>query len=263
MRVYLLLVLPIVVWILAWKSQCWSVWWFCLKMRFSYKTAALNALYLWIHLMVMSLTCFGFVCVENYPIKKFFLSSNSYSLSFWNKHVLIFPVWIFRNVNKLDREQRPGFCGVRAAEPSRNINAFRIQTQCFFNMSFNMSGEGDSEAKKSKKTKDEPYQWTFTCQSFSPRDGRVHGVGSSNPARSDGGQIGGGDDAGHGHLPIRGPVKGDTTTLLTWTPSVTTRAWISVDYNTVSNVKEPTGFHHITAAVLRIISHGSERRLFY
>lgn len=54
-----------------------------------------------------------------------------------------------------------------------------------------------------------------TFQSLSTRNGRVHGVGSSNPARSTGGSIGGGDHAGHGHFPIFGSLKGDNTITMT------------------------------------------------
>lgn len=54
-----------------------------------------------------------------------------------------------------------------------------------------------------------------TFQSLSTRNGRVHGVGSSNPARSTGGRIGGGDHAGHGHFPICGSLKGDNTITMT------------------------------------------------
>lgn len=50
---------------------------------------------------------------------------------------------------------------------------------------------------------------------MSTRNGRVHGVGSSNPARSTGGRIGGGDHAGHGHFPICGSLKGDNTITMT------------------------------------------------
>lgn len=46
----------------------------------------------------------------------------------------------------------------------------------------------------------------FTCQSLSPRNGCVDSVSSPNPSRSDGGQIRGGDDVGHGHFPICSPI---------------------------------------------------------
>lgn len=55
----------------------------------------------------------------------------------------------------------------------------------------------------------------FTFQSLSSRNGRIYGVSSSNPARSDGRTVGGGDNAGHGHFPICGSLKGDDTITLT------------------------------------------------
>ena len=76
-------------------------------------------------------------------------------------------------------------------------------------MSFNISVDYACEIKKKIWI-----DFSFTCQSLSHRDGRVHSVSSSDPARSDGGQIRGGNNAGHGHLPICGFVEGDNTTLL-------------------------------------------------
>lgn len=77
-----------------------------------------------------------------------------------------------------------------------------------------------SSEKTTKTTRNSNHTHTVsvnpsTFQSLSTRNGRVHGDGGSNPARSTGGRIGGGDHAGHGHLPICGSLKGDNTITMT------------------------------------------------
>lgn len=77
-----------------------------------------------------------------------------------------------------------------------------------------------SSEKTTKTTRNSNHTHTVsvnpsTFQSLSTRNGRVHGDGGSNPARSTGGRIGGGDHAGHGHFPICGSLKGDNTITMT------------------------------------------------
>lgn len=133
----------------------------------------------------------------------------SRSLSFRNKHFVkkkksLFNISDanFSNAYRVDRKLglRLGFMGRR-----RKIKSPRQ----------NVSSE-----KTTKTTHNSNHTHTVsvnpsTFQSLSTRNGRVHGVGSSNPARSTGGRIGGGDHAGHGHFPICGSLKGDNTITMT------------------------------------------------
>lgn len=79
-----------------------------------------------------------------------------------------------------------------------------------------------------KKTRKQPRTLSvdlLTLQSLSTRNGRVHGVGRSDPPRSTGGSVGGGDHAGHGHLPVRGSLKGDNTITMTLQLKSFTKPW--------------------------------------
>ena len=143
-----------------------------------------------VHIQLTSFPCFESVYL-------------SYSLSYSNKHMLIFLVWII--IHRQDRERLSLLVGVR--QTTKNKYANRC-LNCWIpnNNPYNIIQCDCRLRLQSWKKVHLSISGTFTCKSFPLRDGRVHCDGSTDPARSDGGRIGGGDDAGHGQLPVCGLV---------------------------------------------------------
>lgn len=143
--VFMLDILQIAVWIVAWNSQRGSVWWICLKMRFSWKTTALNAPsicgFSW---WLMALTCFDFVYLENYKNSRLLPQSDHNSLSFSNKHILIFLVWEsyiqgFVGSAKHSRTHYEYIHDIDAMHSTHCLCALPVGTACLYNFDLTLA----------------------------------------------------------------------------------------------------------------------------